>query len=94
MAGPFAALFASRSRWFDFGVLVAGVLLFVVAGVEVVVGTSMSPFAWLPVPLIVVVARFPMVLDNNDGGGLEVGFDSSILMFLLCVLEPDQAIVV
>jgi diguanylate cyclase (GGDEF)-like protein len=95
MAGPFAALFASRSRWFDLGVLVAGLMLFVAAGIDLIKGGDHVPWhMWLAVPLIVVVARFPMVLDNNDGGGLEVGFDSSILMFLLCVLTPDKAIVV
>ena len=95
MAGPFAALFATRSRWFDLGVLVAGVLTFVIAGIKVVAGSPPHWSMWFAVPLIMVVARFPMVLDNNDGGGIEVGFDSSILMFLLCVLvDPYQAIVV
>src|SRR4051794_10024895 len=94
MAKWFAALFASRSRWFDLGVLVAGVMLFVNAGSHVIAGPAVEWYWWLTVPLIVVIARFPMVLDNNDGGGIEVGFDSSILMFLLCVLEPYQAIVV
>jgi diguanylate cyclase (GGDEF)-like protein len=94
MAGPFAGLFVARSRWFDLGVLLAGVLLFALASVSVLLGTGVPALAWLSVPLIVVVARFPMVLDNDDGGGIEVGFDSSILMFLLCVLDPYQAIVV
>src|SRR3954466_11078059 len=94
MAKWFAALFASRSRWFDLGVLVAGMMLFVNAGSHVIAGPAVEWYWWLTVPLIVVIARFPMVLDNNDGGGIEVGFDSSILMFLLCVLEPYQAIVV
>jgi len=47
----------------------------------------------LGIPLIVIIARFPMVLDSGDGG-IEVGFDSSILMFLLCLLDPYEAIVV
>ena len=45
------------------------------------------------VPLIVVVARFPMVLDGEDGG-IEIGFDSSILMFLLCTLDARAALAV
>ena len=45
----------------------------------------MSGLVLLSVPLIVVIAKFPMVLDSGDGG-IEVGFDSSILMFLLCTL--------
>ena len=45
------------------------------------------------VPLIVIIARFPMILDRGDGG-IEVGFDSSILMFLLCTTQhPEQAVV-
>jgi diguanylate cyclase (GGDEF)-like protein len=94
MAGPFAGLFVARSRWFDLGVLLAGVLLFALASVSVLLGTGVPALAWLSVPLIVVIARFPMVLDNDDGGGIEVGFDSSVLMFLLCVLDPYQAIMV
>ena len=33
-----------------------------------------------------------MVLDGQDGG-IEVGFDSSVLMFLLCTLPPHEALV-
>jgi diguanylate cyclase (GGDEF)-like protein len=45
------------------------------------------------VPLVVVIARFPMLLDR-DGGGLEVGFDSCVLMFLLCSVQPHVALTV
>ncbi len=54
---------------------------------------TLPGLALLSIPLIVVIAKFPMVLDSGDGG-IEVGFDSSILMFLLCTLPPDQALVV
>ena len=47
----------------------------------------------LGVPLVVVVARFPMVLDSEDGG-IEIGFDSSVLMFLLCTFDPRVALAV
>lgn len=47
----------------------------------------------LGVPLIVLIARFPMVLDSGSGG-IEVGFDSSILMFLLCDVDTPCALVV
>src|SRR6476619_1705189 len=93
MTSPFAALFASRSRWFDLGVFACGLLLVAWSTVAVVRdGTQMSGVELLAILLIVVIAKFPMVLDNGDGG-IEVGFDSSILMFLLCMLSPHEAIV-
>ena len=54
---------------------------------------SCRGLALLSIPLIVVIAKFPMVLDSGDGG-IEVGFDSSILMFLLCTLNPHEALVI
>ncbi|HET9760564.1 MAG TPA: EAL domain-containing protein [Nocardioidaceae bacterium] len=94
MARPLAALNLSRGRWFDLAVFVLGVLLVALATVNVVRdGTPMPGLALLSVPLIVVIAKFPMVLDSGDGG-IEVGFDSSILMFLLCTLSPDEALVI
>jgi diguanylate cyclase (GGDEF)-like protein len=86
-------LFESRSRWFDIGVCLAGLFTFVDAGWGIFRdSTPASPYALLAVPLIVVVAKFPMVLDSGDGT-IEVGFDSSILMFLLCTLDADSAVV-
>jgi diguanylate cyclase (GGDEF)-like protein len=94
MTTPFAALFDSRSRWFDLGVFAGGLLLVAWSTLSIVRnGTTMSGIELLAIPLIVVIAKFPMVLDSGDGG-IEVGFDSSILMFLLCTLEPDEAIVI
>src|SRR3954453_9296507 len=93
MTSPFAALFASRSRWFDLGVFASGLLLVAWSTLSVVRdGTKMSGVELLAIPLVVVIAKFPMVLDNGDGG-IEVGFDSTILMFLLCVLDPYSAVV-
>ena len=45
------------------------------------------------VPLIAVIARFPMVLDSGSGA-IEVGFDSCVLMFLLCTFDAPLALVV
>ena len=45
------------------------------------------------VPLVVVVARFPMILDGQDGG-IEIGFDSTVLMFLLCTFDARSAIAI
>ncbi len=96
MARPLAALISSRSRWFDLGV-------FARRGCCVVVWSTVRLFAGrrpdgragpVCVPLIVIIAKFPMVLDSGEGG-IEVGFDSSILMFLLCTLDsPYEALLI
>jgi diguanylate cyclase (GGDEF)-like protein len=94
MAPPSAAASATRSRWFDLGVFATGVLLVAWSTYSVVRGgTAMSGVELLSVPLIVIIAKFPMILDGGEGG-IEVGFDSSILMFLLCTLEPHDALLI
>jgi diguanylate cyclase (GGDEF)-like protein len=45
------------------------------------------------VPLIVIIARFPMVLESGPVG-MEVGFESCVLMFLLCTLDSAPALLV
>jgi diguanylate cyclase (GGDEF)-like protein len=44
-------------------------------------------------PLIAVMTRFPMVL-NREGGGIEVGFDSAVLVFLAIYGEPHSALAI
>ncbi len=93
MAPPPAALTPARSRWFDLGVFAVGVLLVVWAATSLVAdGVDMSGIELLAIPLIVVISKFPMLLDSGEGG-IEVGFESSILMFLLCTLTPLEALV-
>ncbi|MDQ4085061.1 MAG: EAL domain-containing protein [Actinomycetota bacterium] len=80
------------SRIFDWAVLAVGVLLFALAGLSVLVQGEMPPPLYLAsIPLIVLISRFPLLLDRGDGG-IEVGFDSSVLVFLICTLPPDQAL--
>jgi diguanylate cyclase (GGDEF)-like protein len=94
MARRLSALFASRSSWFDVGVFGAGLIVVGVAGYFFVdQGLQTSPWVLLTIPLIVIIARFPMILDRGEGG-VEVGFDSSILMFLLCVAPVQEAVVI
>jgi diguanylate cyclase (GGDEF)-like protein len=94
MAPSNAAQAAARSRWFDLGVFAVGVLIVAWSAFNVVkFGTHMTGVELLCVPLIVVIAKFPMILDGGEGG-IEVGFDSSILMFLLCTLEPYDALLI
>jgi diguanylate cyclase (GGDEF)-like protein len=92
MARRLAALVESRSSWFDLGVFVAGLALAAYAAGRVLV--EGAPDLWLGVaciPLIVGIAKFPMVLDRG-GGGIEVGFDSAVLMFLLCSATGHEAL--
>src|SRR5690349_14123765 len=84
----------SRSWAFDLSLCLIGLTVLV----------AVLPHAWaggwhvwlaaaLGVPLVVVVARFPMILDGEDGG-IEIGFDSTVLMFLLCTFDPRSALAV
>ncbi|UMG93550.1 EAL domain-containing protein [Nocardioides sp. TF02-7] len=94
LPAPPARFPTSRSWWFDLAVFAAGlaVLVATLAGVARD-GFEPSLLGALGVPLIVLVARFPMVIDSRDGG-IEVGFDSCILMFLLCTLDAHDALLV
>ena len=93
MAGSRAVGMPLRSRSFDGGVLVLGLLLLGYSSVQMVErGQALHGLELLAIPLIMVIARFPMVLDRGDGG-IEVGFDSCVLMFLVCMLPPHHAIV-
>ena len=44
-------------------------------------------------PIIAVMSRFPLVL-NRPTGGIEVGFDSAVLVFLACYQDPASALVI
>jgi diguanylate cyclase (GGDEF)-like protein len=93
MARRLAALFASRSSWFDLGVFGVGLLMVGYYSVDLLrTGTDTNWVYLLAIPLVTIVARFPVVLDRRDGG-IEVGFESAILMFLLCTAPPAEALV-
>ncbi|MFC5728654.1 MULTISPECIES: putative bifunctional diguanylate cyclase/phosphodiesterase [Nocardioides] len=85
---------SSRGWWFDLSVCGVGIALFVQASVGALRdGSGLNAVAFLGIPLILVIARFPVVIDIQDGG-IEVGFDSCVLMFLLCTLDAHDALVV
>jgi diguanylate cyclase (GGDEF)-like protein len=44
-------------------------------------------------PVIAVMSRVPLVL-NRVSGGIEVGFDSAVLVFLACYEDPASALVI
>jgi len=94
MASHRTRLRDSRSYLFDVGLCVLGMGLLVWAlasGLET--EWELAVAAAVGIPLVALVARYPMVLDGEDGG-IEIGFDSSILMFLLCTFDAPSAIVV
>ncbi len=92
MARPAPVALPPRSVGFLLAILALGVAL---AGDAVYAmltsGTAMQAIDLLAVPLILLIARFPILLDRGDGG-IEVGFDSSVLMFLLCTLPAHEAL--
>ena len=78
-------------RAFDAMVLVAGILILVSQAVKLLNdGWAVPWLHLLTIPLIVIIARFPLVL-NSAGSGIEIGFDSCVLMFLICTLPPGEA---
>jgi diguanylate cyclase (GGDEF)-like protein len=81
------------SRAFDGLVLLIGVSIAIYVTIQTVIDGDHFRAALLCVPLVVVIARFPMLLDR-EGGGVEVGFDSCVLMFLLCTVGPHVALTV
>jgi diguanylate cyclase (GGDEF)-like protein len=81
------------SRLYDGAVLAAGLVLALAASAQLLVSGELPPWPYLvTVPLIILIQRFPLLLDRGDGG-IEVGFDSSVLMFLILTLPPEQALV-
>lgn len=95
MPAWFARLRESRSWSFNLFICCLGLALF--AWVCVVSFADAGEVPWVMcvvgVVLTVVISRFPVVIDR-DGGGIEVGFDSSILMFMLCTLDLPEALVI
>lgn len=94
MASHRTRLRDSRSYVFDVGLCLLGMVVLawaLVSGVDQ--EWTLGVAALVGIPLVAVVARYPMVLDGEDGG-IEIGFDSSILMFLLCTFEASSAIAV
>ena len=84
----------SRSHRFDIAVCFLGLCLLGWALASGPTGGwQLGLAALVGIPLVAVVARFPMVLDGEDGG-IEIGFDASVLMLLLCTFDAPSAVAV
>ena len=96
MAGP--AVNKSAVSWaFDGAVMAAGasVGLLAVVGMLARQGFDLRFCIALlaGAPVIAVMSRFPLVL-NRATGGIEVGFESAVLVFLACYEDPASALVI
>ncbi len=88
-------------RWSVVAGRLLDVLLFPAAGVVMVMstarylaeGVTQPPVTLLAVPLLVVMGRFPLVLSNRAGDAV-IGFEASVLVFLLCTTSPAEALTV
>jgi diguanylate cyclase (GGDEF)-like protein len=84
----------SRSWPFDLGLCVLGLALLAWSlPIAWDGGWKVGLAALIGVPLVVVIARFPMVLDNEDGS-IEIGFDSIVLIYLVCTFDALPALAV
>jgi diguanylate cyclase (GGDEF)-like protein len=96
MANP-----AGRKRavsWaFDTAVMATGLVVALVAVVGVpFTGRLDGGFLLMlacGAPVIAVMSRFPLVLTRGNGG-LEVGFESSVLVLLACRISPIEALAI
>jgi diguanylate cyclase (GGDEF)-like protein len=96
MAGP--AVDKSAVSWaFDGAVMAAGAAVGLLAVVGMLASETADLKFWVALlagaPIIAVMSRFPLVL-NRATGGIEVGFESAVLVFLACSEDPASALVI
>jgi diguanylate cyclase (GGDEF)-like protein len=96
MAGP--AVNKSAVSWaFDGAVMTAGASVGLLAVVGMLATEPLDLKFWVALlagaPVIAVMSRFPLVL-NRATGGIEVGFESAVLVFLACFEDPASALVI
>ena len=82
---------------FDLAVMITGGLIGLLAILAVLQEESLDTQWWVSlvmgVPVIFLMSRFPLVL-NRASGGIEVGFDSAVLVFLACVGNVTSALAI
>ncbi len=79
---------------FDGAVVAVGVLVGIVAlSHELIFLGAADPRYFLGVPLIMLMGWFPMLIGRT-GGGIEIGLDTCVLVFLAVVTAPVQAMAI
>jgi diguanylate cyclase (GGDEF)-like protein len=79
------------SRVFDRTVMAVGAVVALISGATAVAdGLHFSWATWLSVPLIVLIARFPLIIERPSGA-IQIGFDSCVLAFVVSLLQPHDA---
>jgi diguanylate cyclase (GGDEF)-like protein len=82
------------SRAFDWGTALSGTLLMVWALFRL--GLDPGDVSWvyfIAVPVITIIGWFPMLIGRT-GGGIEVGLDACVLIFLVNRTSPTQALTI
>ena len=81
------------SRLFDNAVLGLGLVVLAWAGLDLARSGWSEPWlVLLAVPLVALIARYPLPLDRHVAA-IEIGFEASVLVFLLCVTPASECIV-
>jgi diguanylate cyclase (GGDEF)-like protein len=80
---------------FDGSVMAGGAILGLLAVVELLTEGNFT-HEWViallaGAPLIALMSRFPLVLDRGSGG-IEIGFESAVLVFLVCFHTGEGAL--
>jgi diguanylate cyclase (GGDEF)-like protein len=79
---------------FDGAVVAVGFLLGIVAVAhELIFFGDADPIYLLGIPLIMLMGWFPMLIGRT-GGGIEIGLDTCVLVFLAVSTEPIQALAI
>ena len=84
-----------RSIAFDAAVVIAGLVAFVASAVVATSGSGglSVTLVLIAVPLIALMARYPIVLQRA-GGDIEIGFDSAMLVVLALLVPPAEAVTI
>src|SRR3954452_149963 len=82
------------SRAFDSGIGLLGVLIALWSVVALIAEPStITPAFFLGIPLIMFMGWFPMLIGRGRGG-IEIGLDTCVLIFLTTVSRPAEALAV
>ncbi len=80
-------------RIIDWGIVVVGAVVAVVACIEVLSHPGIDARYFLGVPLIAAMGSFPLLVGRT-GGGIEIGLDAWVLIFLASLTGPWLSLLV